>query len=299
LKMKQQVIKEPLDVFINRLPTKILINFAKKYKKSFDLKPHLPRKELILQILQKVPEEIILQDLYAPYGWAGDVTIHLFQIVGSKLNEISEESQLANVLKNFNFKRRLTELPEPIDITLSNHEIRIRHEFLGEPIIYQDPNTYKLQTIRPLKTAFSVIHLPAGFTELRIHERVYALNAIKLLKQYFGGEYRSISFTRDHIAQWIDWAATLRNARFKPTGPISTLYMSAKKREDLRDIDLFKELWERGERVEGIYIKFEYSPKEELGFSINAKMGKIMFRTFASEEEIKFVIDQGRKILGL
>jgi hypothetical protein len=75
--------------------------------------------------------------------------------------------------------------------------------------------------------------------------------------------------------------------------------MSAKKRQDLRDIDLFKEWWEKGERIEGIYIKFEYSPKEELGFSINARVGKIMFRTFASEEEIKFVINQGRSILGL
>jgi hypothetical protein len=55
----------------------------------------------------------------------------------------------------------------------------------------------------------------------------------------------------------------------------------------------------KGERVEGIYIKFEYSSKRELGFSINARMGKIMFRTFASEEEIRLVVNQGRLILGL
>jgi hypothetical protein len=297
--LTQQSIKEPLEVFLNRLPSKILINFARKHKKSFDLKSHSPREELISQILQKVPEEIILQDLYAPYGWAGDVTIHLFQIVGSKLNEIFKESRLTDVLKSFNFKRRLTELPEPVDMTLSDNEIRIRHEFLGEPIVYQDPSTYKLQTIRPLKIAFSIIHLPTGFTELRVRERVYALNAIKLLKRYFKGDYKILSFTRDNLAQWIDWATTLRNARFKPTGPISTLYMGAKEWVDLRKIELFKEWWKKGERIEGIYIKFEYSSKEELGFGINAKVGKIMFRTFASEEEIKLVINQGRSILGL
>jgi hypothetical protein len=299
MELQKQINREPLEVFINRLPTKILRDFTKKHKKRYNLRTHLPREKLISQILQKVPEEVILQDLYAPYGWAGDVTIHLFQIDGSKLNEISKESQLANLLKSLDFKRGLTELPEPVNMTLSDDEIRIRHEFLGEPIIYRDPSTYKLQTVRPLETAFSVIHLPTGFTELRVRKRTYALNAVKLLTHYFGGNYKILSFTRDNLAEWIDWATTLRNARFKPTGPISTLYMGAKGCLELRNVGVFKEWWKKGERVEGIYIKFEYSSKRELGFSINARMGKIMFRTFASEEEIKLVVNRGRLILGL
>jgi hypothetical protein len=67
---------------------------------------------------------------------------------------------------------------------------------------------------------------------------------------------------------------------------------------DLREIDLFKETWKKGERLDGIYIIFEHPSGEELGFGINASMGKIMFRKFASEE-VKFVIDEARTILEL
>jgi hypothetical protein len=295
--METQVVEEPLESFLRRLPHKILIDFARKYKKSFNLKIHSPREELISQILGKVPEKIILQDLYAPYGWAGNITIHLFKIDGSKLNKISKKSQLDDVLKSFNFKRELTEEPKPVAITLSDNYIRIRHEFLGEPIVYQDPITYELKTVRPLKTAFTVIHLSDGFTELRISERKYALKTIKLLVKNFGGNYESLRFEREHMAQWFEWASTLRNARFKPIRPLSTLYMAAQKGEDLRKIQYFIEEWKKDTYLEGIYINFTYKNKE-LGFGINAKVGKIMFKTFASEEEIKFVIDQGRKILG-
>lgn len=92
---------------------------------------------------------------------------------------------------------------------------------------------------------------------------------------------------------------TLRNARFKPIPPVRTLYMGAERGVDLRNIELFREWWKKGERVEGIYINFRPNSKEMLGFSINALMGKIMFKTFASEEEIKMIINKGQEILGL
>jgi hypothetical protein len=296
--MELQSFREPLEALLERLPISILVNFARKYRKDFSLKIHLPREKLLSQILQKVPENILIQELYQPYGWAGNVTIHLFQIVGSNLNLITDENQLKNILRGVNFEKELTELPELVDITLSGDEVRVRHNFLGKPIIYQDPETRKLKSVKPLETAFSVIHLPNGLTEVRVYERVHALNVMKKIKQYFGGNYEKLSFTREHLSQWIEWAVKLRNARFKPTGPISTLYMGAKEWYDLRTIKEFRELWEKGERIEGIYIKFETSSKRELGFGINV-MGKIMFKTFASEKEIKIVVEKGREILGL
>ncbi len=227
----------------------------------------------------------------------GDVTIHLFRISESKLNNITGETELAEISKSIELKKELSALPEPVEIILSEDKVGIRYEFLGEPIVYQDPETRELKTVRPLKTAFSIVHFSTGLTEVRIYERIHALNVIKVFKQYFGGEYEILKFTREHLGQWLEWATHLRNARFKPKGPISTLYMGAKGWRDLRDIDLFREWWRKGEPVEGIYIKFEYAPKEEVGFGINAKMGKIMFRTFASEEEIKLIIDQAGRIL--
>ena len=284
---------------MRRLPQKILISFVEKHKKEFGFKIHLPKEQLISQILQKVPKEIVLQQLYAPYGWAGNVTIHLFKVTGMMLNKEFSKNRLTDVLKNLESGRSLTNFPEPVDINLSDHEIRIRHEFLGEPIVYQDPETHELQTVRPLMTLFSIIHLPSGFTEIRVRERVYALNAAKLLKKYFKADYEELTFTRDHLGQWIDWATTLRNARFKPMGPISTLYMGAKEWLDLRKVDLFKEWWNKGEPLEGVYIKFEVRSGEKVGFGVNAKMGKIMLRTFTSEEEVKFIIKEAQSILGL
>jgi len=292
--------REPLEAFLHRLPVKILTRFARIHKEEFNLKISQPKEKLISQILEKVPDEIIVQDLYAAYGWAGNVTVHLFHISKSELNNISEEAELLDILNNLNLisKKQITGLPEPVEIKFVDDKIRIRHEFLGKPIIYQDPVTRKMQTIKPLRTSFTILNPQNGVTEVRVYERVHALNTVKVLTRYFGGNYEKISFTREHLAQWIEWALTLRNARFKPLGPISTLYMSAQKEYDLRDIEMFREWWKKGEKIGGVYIKFEYRPKEEIGFGINAEVGKIMFRTFASEEEIEFVVDQGCKILG-
>jgi len=302
-------IEEPLKVFIQRLPDKILREFARRHRLAYDLKISLSREKLIKQILRKIPERVIAEDLYAAYGWAGDITIHFFSFTQSKLNSVSSESTLQTIVKqslpyiyNRSKPPTLTRTPQPFRVTFTDQngrQVRIRHEFLGERIIYQDPITRKLKSCKPLMTAFSIIHLPTGFTEVRVRQRKDAWNVVKVLKGYFGGELKELRFTRDHIGKWIDWARTLRNARFKPLGPISTLYMSAKEWIDLRRIEMFRDFWEKGEPLEGIYIKFEFSPKEELGFGVNAKIGKIMFRTFASEEEIDFVIKGAEQILGI
>ena len=303
--MLQPTPREPLSTFLERLPKKVLISFAKKY--GVGLKGDLSdQEELRSQILEKVPKSVILQQLYAPYGWAGNVTIYLylFKDIKAELEEVSLRKRLESALDNINSKQKLTTKPKPVEVILpdkENNEIRVRHEFLGEPIIYQDPQTYELKTVNPLMTIFSVVHLPNGFTEIRAREKKNANEAIEQLKEYFHfqGKFEPLSFAREHLMQWIDWATTLRNARFKPEGPISTLYMGAKSWLDLRDVKLFKEWWEKGEPLEGIYIKFEIKPEEEVGFGINATMGKIMFRTFATEEEINFVIKEARLILGL
>jgi hypothetical protein len=300
----QPTPREPLSTFLERLPKKVLISFAKKY--GGGLKGDLSdQEELRSQILEKVPKSVILQQLYAPYGWAGNVTIYLylFKDIKAELEEVSLRKRLESTLNNINSKQKLTTKPKPVEVILpDNTEIRVRHEFLGEPIIYQDPQTYELKTVNPLMTIFSVVHLPNGFTEIRAREKKNANEAIEQLKEYFHfqGEFEPLSFTQEHLMQWIEWATTLRNARFKPEmEPISTLYMGAKRWYDLRELDMFKEwLKKPGAKLEGIYIRYEGSSEEGVGFGINAKVGKIMFRTFVAEEDIKFIINEAQEILG-
>jgi len=293
--------KELIYLFLSKLPGRILLSFARKYKNKFKLRVFNSKEKLISQILEKVPKKIIIQELYSLYGEAGNITVHLFRVKNSMLNNISSQTELSELLKNSNLTLEgdISESPNPVKIEFIDNKIRMRFEFLGEPITYLDPLTRIIQTVKPLRTSFLVMNPKNGIAGVRVSERKYALEMIKLLTKYFGGEYEKIHFTREDIAKWIDQALTLRNVRFKPIVDISTLYMSAKVEKDLRDSETFKQWWNKRERVGGIYIQFNYRGNEKIGFGINAWDGKIMFRTFVGEEEIEYVINQACKILGI
>jgi len=97
------------------------------------------------------------------------------------------------------------------------------------------------------------------------------------------------------MISWIDWALTLTNARFKPRGPLSTVSLSSKGWIDLKQVEEFKEWIKRGEPIGGIYVRAQVNA-EFVGFAVNAD-GKIVFRSYASEDEISTVIEAARKIL--
>ena len=258
-----------------------------------------------------MPESVLLDELYPQYENAGNVSTHLFQLNDSRISRDLNVEDLKDILEENDlidaFQQRipiqLIYVPQPVYfnyVDRNGGRIYTRYEYLGRPEILRDPSTRRLVRLNPLKTAFSCLHVSDGLFEVRTRSRDVAYAVARALRKVFGGQYRDLSFSRDQLGQWIDWALTLRNARFKPiAGVLSTLWMTARRELDLRDEEMFKEWWSRGEPLTGVYIRFEYSKGRLLGFSINARRGSIYFKSYASEDEIEFVLKKAKEILGI
>jgi len=282
--------KDPrLIALVRRLPAKILKEFCKKYSKDYGLKVYARRSELVSQILAKVPEEVLIKELYMKYEQAGNTTVHLFKLEGINVKKITDL---------ISPRTELSEVPIIVDMMwINNTKLMIRFEYV-EPILVVNEE-YQLEVRNKLQVAFAIMHVLDNFVEVRTRSRNTALWIIRMLAKHMNSSYEPLRFSRDQIGSWVDWAKTLRNARFKPIrSALSTVSLTAREEYDLREIEEFEEWWKKEERVGGIYIKAEIPTGEELGFGINAEYGKIMFKTFASEEEIQYVIKKAKQILG-
>jgi len=295
-------------LFLERLPDRILRDFVRRYRKRFGLRCSVARPELIRQVVDRVPIDVV-EELYAQYEDAGNVTTFLYGHAGGLLNKVRNIQDLNHILMRVGLgsqfrhqeKVKLKQYPQPVFfdvLSAGKRRIKTRFEYVGESMPYRDPETRELKVISPLRTVVSVLHLASGFLEVRTRDQATSTRTIRVLYRLFGGRFKKLKFSRQHLGQWIEWAKTLRNARFRPlTGVLSSLWMTARRDLDLRQEKTFREWWTRGEPVSGIYVQFEHRRGQVVGFGINAQLGKLFFRSFASEDVITLVVAEAERIL--
>ncbi|EKF86554.1 hypothetical protein [Methanobacterium formicicum] len=309
-KTKEEKIK-----LLRNIPGDGLVELAEMNEISKNMK----NKELI-DILSDVAEYELIKSVYKQFKDAGRSTINLFQ-----LRSISEFKKKENLEK---LRGELNKLTKENSNALSKFKVadvkileqkklKINLESKGKKINEIDAETKEIIDFYPLVKILIIIHLNDGLVEIRTRDHSLAnLTCAELSKiickvrKELNEEanclkHIDIKFNENELDKIIEWASKFRNATMKSlSGGISSLRMTASEDSDLREENLYSQrddILGTCERT-GIYVQFDSKVNERtrnIGFQINAKQGKLHFKTQSREMEIDSVLEKIKEIKGL
>jgi len=304
--MISQELKEILEI----LPIRELKNLAKKQ----DLSTTGNRMDIIKRLETEL-EDIDIMEVWEQYQDAGDVSIHFAVMDDGVFDEFSNNPEMyfeqIGLKKFFNKDIKITDLtitPTLLKINKrKNNGFILYFIFRGKSTEFYLEN--KFEGVSRIQNGYirgtaSVILIPNHrLIQFRGRERRIVKSIYNQIKDWFP-ESELVSFTKEHAKFWInEETSKLSNIRFKLVGEnLSSISLTAPKHGDLKqEEEELEKNWERGS-CSGFYISADVSIEEksrQLGLLFNIKQGKIYFKSYSSESDIKFVIERLIECLGL
>lgn len=315
--MSKKKSKEEKINLLKSIPGDGLIELAEMNEISKNLK----NKELI-EIIADVVNYDCIENVYKEFEDAGKSTINLFQFLG--ISEFKENKNLEKLILELNKltekdSNALSEFRVADVKILENKKLKINLESKGKKIKEINAETKEIVDFYPLVKILIIIHLNDGLVEVRTRDHPLAnltcaelakimrkvKNEINENKQDVNLIYSKLDFNEEDLDEIIEWASKFRNATMKSlSGGISSLRMTASENSDLRDETLYSQrddILGDCERT-GIYVQFDSEINEcnrKIGFQINAKQGKLHFKTQSREIEIDTVLEKIKEVKGL
>ena len=172
-------------------------------------------------------------------------------------------------------------------------------EFYLESEIQGHP---RIQKGYPRNQSIVVINLNNPLIQIRCHQRGIANSILDQLKNWFPGT-EGVEFSKKNAIYWIDLARRLSNIRFKVQREnLASISMTAQKEGDLKqEEELLQQYFDEG-ICSGFYITVtgELEGQERnIGILFNVKQGKLFFKSFSSESDIRFVLSKVIELLGI
>jgi len=304
------VVSQELKEILEILPMREIKSLAKKHKISTT-----GNKVDLIRRLEPEITDVDILDVWEQYQDAGDITIH-FSIMNNKtFNDFKKNPDLyfeRMGLKKF-FNKEISVL-ESTNIPSLQKIVKKRNDDYVLYFIKRGKITdffleieingaSRIQSGYTKETARVILNKNNKLIQLRCRSRTFATSLLNIIKPWFPG-VKFIFFTKENAKFWINEEnSRLSNIRFKLLGEnISSISLTAPTRGDLKEEEqLIEENWERG-TCSGFYISADVIIKgksRKLGLLFNIKQGKIYFRTYSSEVDIRFVISRLINCLGL